>query len=333
VGDVTLGDEAAPSLEIHAPRALSLLSSLYGTLGETRPGRALLRLLPLRPFSRRLLRTTVVQPEFDRPDDITVLIGIRDRSDYRIRLALRSLREQTHPADQVRILVIDYGSDPTDAAAVAERCDEYGAEYLHVDGVDRWSRGRCLNIGIRRVTTKYLITSDADILFSRTYIANAIEALRAAPFSVICAPMLDLPEDSVGHVRAVADAGSPLRLDEWRRSSAPRNDWATHPSITATFSAYYQMVRGFDEFFELWGSEDVDMMRRLKRLGLDRLALPSDDAFYLHQWHPKYENLLAGTVGQREMTIRRNADHYRRSNTILRNPEAWGTGVVRDRLG
>lgn len=328
--DVTLVDAAVPIRESRPPRTLSILSWLWRALGTTRPGRVVLRLLPLRSIARRMLRTAAVEPALDRPDDVTILIGIRDRSDHRLTLALRTIREQTYPAELVRIMVIDYGSDRSHAARVAEQCAEYRAEYLRVDGVDRWSRGRCLNIGIRRVTTKYLITSDADILFSRSYIAHAIEALRSTPLAVFCAPMLDLPEDSVDDLRAVARSGAPLPLDDWKRAGTPRHDWATHPSIVITLATYYRMVRGFDEFFELWGSEDVDMLRRLTRLGLDRLALTSEDAFYLHQWHPKYENLHAAR-DRTEHAIRRNADHRRRSHSILRNPDGWGEGVVGQR--
>jgi GT2 family glycosyltransferase len=303
------------------PRTLSLLSSLHGSVGATRPGRALLHALQVRRFARLWLRTAILDRYCRLPDDVTVLIGVRDRTDHRLPLALRSIREQTLPADRVHILVVDYGSEPAAADFTAERCRLHGAQYVRVDTAGVWSRSRCLNIGIRQTTTKYLLTSDVDILFSPAYIAEAVDVLREAPLSVVCSAMLDLPEDTTAELQSIGESGGPLRLARWRNASTPRLDWAYHPSITMTYSAFHHLIRGYDEFFEVWGREDADLLRRLLKLGLDRRTLDAEAAFYLHQWHPKYENL---PDEGREQASRRNTERWRQVQTILRNGADWG---------
>lgn len=58
-------------------------------------------------------------------------------------------------------------------------------------------------------------------------------------------------------------------------------------------TALLHLIRGYDESYELWGGEDDDLFRRLVTLGLERRDLTSDEAFYLHQWHPEYEGIPA----------------------------------------
>jgi hypothetical protein len=125
--------------------------------------------------------------------------------------------------------------------------------------------------------------------------------------------MLDLPEDTTAELQSIGESGGPLRLARWRNASTPRLDWAYHPSITMTYSAFHHLIRGYDEFFEVWGREDADLLRRLLKLGLDRRTLDAEAAFYLHQWHPKYENL---PDEGREQASRRNTERWRQVQTI-----------------
>jgi predicted glycosyltransferase involved in capsule biosynthesis len=249
-----------------------------------------------------------------------VLIGVRNRADHRIVNALRSLREQVYPWGRVTTLVVDYGSDVSEAKALSEACARHGATLLRVDSGGAWSRGRCLNVGIRHVQTKYLMTSDADIVLSPHYLADAVAAIRGDPLSVVCGAMLDLPEASLDETRRAGRGEATLDLAAWRSRCEPRFGWKFHPSIAVTLTAYYRAIRGYDEFYEGWGREDDDLMSRFGSLGLRPTQIPKR-SFYLHQWHSKFEG-LGGDV--RERVIGRNADYFSRTHTILRNAATWG---------
>jgi hypothetical protein len=264
----------------------------------------------------------VLKGQRARPDDVTILIGVRDRSDYRIVNALRSIRGQIEPPGAVKVMVVDYGSEPAGARFVQKLCGRYDADYVRVDASGIWSRGRCLNVGLRRVDTTFTMVTDADIVLSPRYVADAVATLREAPFSVVCASMLDLPEGSVDAWRAVALDEAPLDVPSWREQCAPRLDRELHSSIAITYSAYFQLIRGYDEHYEGWGREDADLMRRFRALGLQRRALASS-SFYLHQWHPKFEGL---TDDEQTRSIERNAGHYRTHRSIVRNGRDWGLG-------
>jgi Glycosyl transferase family 2 len=297
------------------------VSRTYGALGRwsTRPILFLLSPL-LRSAGRAWLRRAVLRHEFFRTDNVTVLIGARNRANYQLENALRSIRSQTYPADLVSIVVIDYGSEPVGAARTASMCTRHGAEYVRVDVGDVWSRSRCLNIGIRQANTKFLLVSDADIVFPPDYLSGCVEVLTASPTSVVGSAMLDLPEESVSILRQSARTGSELPFDSWKPSCRPRHDHVFHPSICATYTAFFRVVRGYDEFYEVWGNEDDDLYRRFWYLGLTPRPLGPESS-YMHQWHAESER---GREGENAEQVRRNQLYLAKAHSILRNDVSWG---------
>jgi predicted glycosyltransferase involved in capsule biosynthesis len=239
---------------------------------------------------------------------VTFVLGVRNRDDYRLANALKSMRGQTHPADLIRIVVVDYGSEPASAREVERLCAEYRADYVRVGQVSEWSRSRCLNVGLRRVETKFLLVSDVDIVFSPRYVEAALEILATSPTSVVCSAMLELPEESAELCERTARTEDELPLEEWRRWCRPRHDVEWHPSICMTYTAIFRALGGYDEFYEGWGWEDVDLMRRFVYLGL-RPKFPVGDSFYMHQWHPPSE---------REQELR-NQSYFDNAHSIVRN--------------
>jgi hypothetical protein len=299
---------------------LSLLSQVWARLGRSRAARRALRSSGIRHVSRAWLRTSASKAERTHRDDVTVLIGVRDRVDYRIENALRSVAGQIYPGGEVKTLVVDYGSQAAGRRTLQHLCDRFEAVYVRVEASGIWSRARCLNVGLRLVDTEFAMVSDADILLSPRYVADAVKVLKQDPLSVVCSPMLDLPETLVESVREVALTGAPLPLEAWKEQSVPRLDREMHSSIALTYSRYYRLIRGYDEGYEGWGREDADLMKRFRALGLETRA-PSPSSFYLHQWHRKYEGL---TEAEHAESLARNSAHYRANHSILRNGPDWG---------
>jgi hypothetical protein len=200
-------------------------------------------------------------------------------------------------------------------------CREHEASYVRVDDVSVWSRSRCLNVAIRLADTKFLMTSDVDVLLSPRYLADAVRELTASPLSVVCSAMLDLPEESAEVVEQSALAGEELPLEAWKQWCTPRYGWFAHPSICVALTAVYQALRGFDEYYELWGCEDQDLLRRLVYLGMRPTPLRSG-SFYLHQWHPRadWEHGRGNAP-----PLLRNRAHFARSHSLLRNGPEWGS--------
>ena len=304
-----------------APVVLTYLSSIHEAVGSLRGVRRMLPSPPLQRLGRAWLQERVLPGQLSRPDDITIVIGSRDRVDYRLVNALRSIRSQTYPADLVRIVLVDYGSAPASARRAQSMCSEHKAEYVRVDDVSTWSRSRCLNVGIRRADTKFVITSDVDVVLSPRYLSDAVRLLTTSPLSVVCSAMLDLPEESAEVLESSAHMGESLQYDAWREWCRPRYDWELHPSISMAYTIMYQVVRGLDEYYEVWGYEDADLLRRFVYLGLEPKGLGSD-SFYMHQWHQDAER---GRYGAHAACTERNRAHFAKTHSILRNGPDWGS--------
>ena len=301
---------------------LTILSLLHAVMGRSHSTRRLWRALRIEQVGRNWLRWTILPHERARLDDITVLIAVRNRSDYRLANALSSVRAQTYPAKLVTIIVVDYGSEPASMRETAALCRANGASYVRIEA-SVWSRSRSMNVGIRQTTTKYLLIADADIIFSPRYLADSVAALRSSPLSVIYAPMHDLPEETTEVVKGAAGMNGDRDLALWKSWCSPRCGWAFHPSIAFTFTAYFQCIRGFDEFYEIYGAEDMDLSRRFAYLGLEPKLL-NFDSFYLHQWHPKFEGI---PDGEHNTQIERNRVYHGQTYSIVRNNRQWGHGI------
>jgi hypothetical protein len=302
---------------------LTYLSAVHGGIGGIRGLRRMLPSPPLQRLGRRWLCTHVLPGQLARRDDVTVVIGVRDRADYRLANALRCLRDQAYPAELVRIVLVDYGSAAADESSARRMCAEHRAEYVRVDDVSVWSRSRSLNVGIRLANTKFLLTSDVDILLSRDYLSDAVRLLTRSPLSIVGSAMLDLPEESSDILASSAQVGGGLELDAWRSWCRPRYGWESHPSICIAHTVVYQAIGGLDEYYEGWGYEDADLIRRFVYLGLEPLRQDSS-SFYLHQWHSDAER---GRRGAPEWRTERNRAHFRRTHSILRNRNTWGRGA------
>jgi len=296
---------------------LTLLSRLHARLGGSSGAPRLWR--TARRIGRVWLLAFALRHELSRRNDITIVMGVRDRPDHRLVNALRSIRMQQYPAGLVRVIVVDYGSTPANGAAIARLAEEHRADYVVVEHAPVWSRSRSLNVGIRQADSKFLLTSDADIVLSPRYLSDAVAALKTSPLSIVCSPMFDLPEASVATLARAAETAD-LSVEAWKENAKPRHDWQFHPSICMAYTKVFKLIRGYDEYYELWGAEDDDLMRRLTYLGLAPKTLDTG-SFYLHQWHPKFEGVPeAATAAQ----IRRNLAYLQEHHSIVRNDRDWG---------
>lgn len=259
----------------------------------------------LRLFSSRELSESIVRAK----DDITVIIPVKDIDPNAFTICLKSLRNQTYDGNLIEIMLIDYDSAEKYSEIYKDFCKKYRVSYLRVDNRPLWSRSNSLNIGIKKVVTKYLLMSDADLIFDRKYIELCIAELKINPFKIIVNEMLDLPEMDVRN----------QDIDYLRSFGKPRLHLKYHPSIIATLTHYVTKIRGYDEYYKCWGSEDDDLFKRLKYLGLEVRSLKGR-TFFLHQYHRKFrmdENIV-------KPFIINNRRYYYRTNSIVRNPVRWG---------
>ncbi len=272
------------------------------------------------PRRRRMLPGRIARETAGQPDDTTVVMAVRNRGDYRLTNALHSLRDQRYDRGRIHPLVVDYGSEPDQAREIRRRAETGGAAYLAVTGRAGWNKSHCLNLGFKIVTTKFLMSTDVDVLLAENYIATVVDELRARPLSVCYSQCLDLPESCTPALERAAAEGLPLDLDALRRQATPRSAGGCTPGVNASYALFYQWIRGYDECYFGWGSEDNDLTKRFRYLGL-AITTVRETTYYLHQWHPKF---TGSDDPDRAKAIARNERYFENNHSIVRNPAGWG---------
>ncbi len=197
---------------------------------------------------------------------ITVIVPIRDRTDERVERLLKSLEDQSLDRSLVRVCIVDYGSSPVHREKITQIGKRRGCTVIGVDGKTEWNRSDAINQGLKNIRTRYLLVSDADLIFEKNYLAEALGVLEGSPRTVAVSMMLDLPE------------------------ATPRLQQPYHRSIIAASLLPLLWIGGYDPAYRLWGREDDDLFFRLIAFGL-RAKNISGKARYYHQYHPKFEGM------------------------------------------
>lgn len=264
----------------------------------------------------RVLFEERMKKEANSKEDVTVIIGVRNRYDYRIHNSLKSLRAQIYSSKLIKILIVDYGSDEEFIPKLKEVAKEYDAEYLRVDNVKEWNRSKCMNIALKKVNTKYLLISDVDIVFEKRYIEEAVNAVKENIFRAVYAKMkLTNPGDVTDETDVLKSFNSILAKAR-TGSTYPFGDYMFWEGMSIVFGLkeLFYLIGGYDENFRLWGCEDCDIIRRFRIAGVEIQDI-SKKAQHFHQWHPHYEGV--SEEKNLDEQVKWNHDYMRESKSIF----------------
>jgi glycosyltransferase involved in cell wall biosynthesis len=242
---------------------------------------------------------------------LSVVIPVRNRAGLRLENCLRSLRWQDVDRSAIEIVLSDFGSDEESLGSVRALGETHGASVFHTPTDELWNRSRALNIGIQHVNSRWVLCTDADMVFAENFLSTILSTLQKAPKTLVHCDCLDLPEDSPRRELERTD------LDALVDSAIRRSTGGTGACQAAPRDFFFD-VRGYDEKYQHWGNEDLDMTSRAVRYGLE-VEWISKQTYMLHQWHES-------THDPRPWFRRPNYWRYvftRRR--VVKNPQGWGT--------
>ena len=201
-------------------------------------------------------------------NDNTIIFTIRDRDAERIKSLVESARNSGISS---QFLLVDYGSKSADSVIYEKICAELGIGYLktYTEGLP-WSRARALNTGIRAANTKYVTTTDVDMLFnSNPY--DEIESLinQNSGKTVYYAMSYWLPKN--GNKNKAECAGVSAK-----------------GGFQFLEKALAEEMGGYDEKIKYWGIEDLDWGNRLLKHKVNIVWLSEANRIF-HKWHPNSE--------------------------------------------
>ncbi|MFH1358797.1 MAG: glycosyltransferase family 2 protein [archaeon] len=261
---------------------------------------------------------------FSSKDDVSVIIGVRNRLDYRLENAFKTLRNQDYNQDLIKILLVDYGSKGEFIPSMKNLSRKYNVSHIRVDNVDVWNRSHALNIGIKMAETKYVLCSDIDIIFRKNFISECVKELKRFPNQVLFCSMRHLLSERVlREFDVIKDFDKLIKRSVFQNVVENCYSYIYGKSIIFILKKFFFKINGYDEKYCAWGAEDDDIIKRFEMLGLF-IKNMDDKTSHLHQWHPKYEGLTEEDKEQ----IKNNRRYLKEINTLKRNKEGWGRIVI-----
>jgi len=241
---------------------------------------------------------------------LTIVVGYRNREISRARRFLESLRRQT--CDDFSLILVDYGSDPGKASAMKSLVDGYSfASYIYSETRGwPWNRAHALNTGIRLADSRYVMTSDIDLIYSNNLIEVILD--RASESKALHSLCYYLPR----------------RFDKYDEIDKHISSYRVGGKdalglLQVLPKEIYVELRGFDEYYRFWGAEDRDLHYRLLQYGVNFEWLDLKSCPIYHQWHPVFNNktpnfMPVGFWEDVQFYVQKNIDILKRNN------ENWG---------
>ena len=219
--------------------------------------------------------------------DLTFVMVIKNRDRKRAERCIDSLLSQTYPSE---VIVVDYGSEDTSwYSAVFEKVELINVTH----DTDVFNKSRALNIGFKHAKTKYIVSTDIDIIFASNFAEEIMQVFMENPKSVVLCQKIDLDEHGNEYdFHEPSASGSCIALER---------DWINY-------------AHGYDEFYTYWGREDNDLVDRAKKDGYEEKWI-TDKTSMWHQWHKPAIN----------STLDKNDLYYKQGGKdVVRNPNGWG---------
>ncbi|MEN3361628.1 MAG: hypothetical protein V7637_5610 [Mycobacteriales bacterium] len=240
------------------------------------------------------------------PPECSVIIPTYNRLTL-LRYTLDSLTRQSLPADRFEVLVVDDGSTDSTRAMVDGYRDRLDLRYFFQPD-EGWRVAKARNVGIRHARADRCVFLDAGVLPRSGCLAAHITSLDSVDGpAAVCGYVYCLNADNADAERMratidVADVDITIgKLAAERRWLDPREglyakfadvlDHLPAPWVvywTCNVSAHTALIRSvgmFDEAFQSWGGEDIDLAYRMHRAGATFLL--SRAASAIHYPHHK----------------------------------------------
>jgi len=208
---------------------------------------------------------------------ISVVIPTYNRRDL-LELVLSSLDNQTYPADSYEIIVSDSNSTDGTPEMIKSLSLKPGLKYLSEDKRGRaWAR----NYGIKNAVGDIILFTDADIIASPDLLEEHAKAHRKFPGEAAVGLELRIPSiEEYEHLKA-----HPKDRKELHPPYRKKVSWLYFITGNASVPKDKLIEAGmFDEGFEGYGWEDIELGYRLAKKGVKINYLRSAVNYHIHAY-------------------------------------------------
>lgn len=202
---------------------------------------------------------------------LSFIVGFRNRDTERVTLFLERLKAIN--SDDFELIFVDYGSDESVSENVKKIVSNYSfANYQFFNSRGQnWNRSKCLNYGFGFTKGQYIFTSDIDFLYDVDFISilkKIVTPTQAFYFQV-------------GFLSQKQSENTHSDSKKYEIESYSNEDAVGALLISREM---FNEVGGYDEFYEIWGIEDNDMLYRIK-MTKNKISFYNTQTIIWHIWH------------------------------------------------
>lgn len=206
---------------------------------------------------------------------ISVAVIYRDRGEERLFKCIQSLLDSTCSFE---IIVVDYGSQDFGSENFSQRFPENTNLSVLKLNAEGWlfNKSEALNYALQKSTGEYFLVADVDLIFPSHFLDTIAKKVSNGQFLNYRCIYLN------------KDQNYDSKLDY---SKLIHSDDTGVGLICAPREVLLD-IGGYNEFYKMWGFEDLEMHRRLLVKGLKHQWIEVDQLQVYHQWHPRNEDTM-----------------------------------------
>jgi hypothetical protein len=246
---------------------------------------------------------------------LSIIYTYRNRDLERIKISFNSLKKQS--LKDFQVFFVDYGSPKHVSKKAENLCNEYdfvNYKYLPTQ-FQPWNKSKALNSVIKYLESDYFFVADIDLVFHSKFVQKLKDFQDPNTILYFC----------VSYLPKGYRIGTNFDLNPVKS----RNSTSEATGLTLFPVSAVKKIRGFNELYHFWGSEDTDIHVRLQNSGYS-VKYYDNEVLMCHQWHESYHNQdsskltriprVEGIIGFNQQHLR----YTRANNKTLVNCKNWG---------
>ena len=201
----------------------------------------------------------------------SIITAFRNRDAQRVKNSLDSLAKQT--IQDFELIFVDYGSDEPVSETIKPIVKTYSfAKYVFNNTRGGfWSRSHALNTGIKLASGQFTILWDIDLMVDIYFLEQLRKQINY---------QLEFSTHRCYYLPKEANT------QNYKTEQILNKSHHAYVGLCTVDTSLLQKIRGFDEFYQVWGAEDDDLYARLQAAGFKRKQIDATKIPVYHQWHP-----------------------------------------------
>lgn len=202
----------------------------------------------------------------------SIVVAFKNRDEVRAKNFFDSLLSQTFK--DFEVILVNYGSHDEYNSWVEKLPLRYAflaCIHTHTQGY-LWNKSNALNIGIKQAQGEYVVVGDIDLVYRPDYLAEINHHLKPGIF--ITHNVYYLPENF-----------SFKSIDELVSAKYNEQFYDGFHSACVLPREILLQIKGYDEFYMVWGVEDDDIIRSLIKANQKQIHFIAAETNIYHQWH------------------------------------------------